>query len=116
MSQLGHQCRFKRKPAHFRFSPDCGRAASYRSATKSADARRGAAHGGELRQAAGAVAAVAADKRGVTRSHAMHYLSRRPKPKFIQGFALAGPPVIGFFLSFKCRTRATRGAWPCFLA
>ena len=31
-------------------------------------ARRGAAHGGELRQAAGAAAAVAADKRGVTRS------------------------------------------------
>ena len=31
-------------------------------------ARRGAAHGGELRQAAGATARVAADKRGVTRS------------------------------------------------
>ena len=38
------------------------------------------------------------------------------KPKFVQGFALARPPVIGLFLSFKCRTRATRGAWPCFLA
>jgi hypothetical protein len=49
--------------------PDSGRiAASHRSATKSADARRGAAHGGELRQAAGAVASVATDKRGVTRS------------------------------------------------
>jgi hypothetical protein len=42
-------------------------AASRRSATKSADARRGAADGGELRQAAGAAAPVAADKRGVTR-------------------------------------------------
>ena len=42
--------------------------ASHRSATKSADARRGAAVGGELRQAAGAAALVAADKRGVTGS------------------------------------------------
>jgi hypothetical protein len=33
-----------------------------------ADPRRGAARGGELRQAAGAVASVATDKRGVTRS------------------------------------------------
>jgi hypothetical protein len=42
------------------FSSDFGHiAASHRPATKSADARRGAAHGGELRQAAGAVAAVA---------------------------------------------------------
>jgi hypothetical protein len=36
--------------ARFRFSPDSGRiAASHRSATKSADARRSAADGGELR-------------------------------------------------------------------
>ena len=41
-------------------------AASHRSATKSADARRGAALGGEPN--AGATARVAADKRGVTRS------------------------------------------------
>ena len=42
--------------AHF-CSPDSGRiAASHRSVTKSADARRGAADDGELRQAAGAVA------------------------------------------------------------
>ena len=34
-----------------------GGAASHRSATKSADARRGAAVGGELRQAAGAAIA-----------------------------------------------------------
>jgi hypothetical protein len=45
---------------HVRFSPDSGRiAASDRSATKSADARRGAAHGGELGQAAGAAALAA---------------------------------------------------------
>jgi hypothetical protein len=44
--------------ARFRFSPNSGRiAASHRSATKSADARRGAADGGELRQAAGVGAA-----------------------------------------------------------
>ena len=48
---------FQAQPAHFRFSPDSGHiAASHRSATKSADARRGAADGGELRQAAGAAA------------------------------------------------------------
>jgi hypothetical protein len=42
------------KTAH-RFSPDSGHiAASHRSATKSADARRGAAVGGELRKVAGA--------------------------------------------------------------
>ena len=47
------------QPAHFRFSPDSGQiATSHRSATKSADARRGAAHGGELRQAAGAAETV----------------------------------------------------------
>ena len=46
-----------KQAAHFRFSPNSGRiAASHRSATKSADARRGAADGGELRQAAGAAA------------------------------------------------------------
>jgi hypothetical protein len=39
---------------HFQFAPDSGRiAASHRSATKSADARRGAADGGELRRVAG---------------------------------------------------------------
>ena len=44
--------------------PDFGHiAASHRSATKSADARRGAADDGELRQAAGAAASAAADKR-----------------------------------------------------
>ena len=60
---------FQAQAARFRFSPDSGHiAASHRSATKSADARRGAADGGELRQAAGAVALAAADKRGVTRS------------------------------------------------
>jgi len=59
---------FHAQAAHFRFCPDSGRiAASHRSATKSADARRGAADGGKLRKAAGADAAVAADKRGVTR-------------------------------------------------
>src|ERR1700722_19413021 len=50
--------------AHFRFFPDSGHiAASRRPASKSADARRGAADDGELRQAAGAAAWVAADKR-----------------------------------------------------
>jgi hypothetical protein len=48
--------------ARFRLSPNSGHiAASHRSATKSADARRGAAVGGELRQAAGAAASVAAE-------------------------------------------------------
>jgi hypothetical protein len=64
---------FKRKPQRFRFSPNSGHiAASHRSATKSAVARRDAAVGGELRRAAGAVASVAADKRGVTRSQHIH--------------------------------------------
>jgi hypothetical protein len=59
MSQLGHQRRFTRKP-RIRFSPNSGRiAALHRLATKSAEARRGAAHGGKLRQAAGAAAPVA---------------------------------------------------------
>jgi hypothetical protein len=40
-------------------------AASHRSATKSADARRGAAVNDELRQVAGAAALVAADERNV---------------------------------------------------
>ena len=58
---------FQAQAAHFRFSPDSGHiAASHRSASKSAHAR-GAAHGGELHQAAGAAALVAADERGVTR-------------------------------------------------
>jgi hypothetical protein len=48
----------KAQAARFRFSPDSGRiASSHRSATKSADARRGAAAAGELRQAAGAAIA-----------------------------------------------------------
>jgi hypothetical protein len=38
---MSHQRRFKHNAAHFRFSPDSGRiAASHRSATKSAEARR----------------------------------------------------------------------------
>jgi hypothetical protein len=50
--------RFKRNPRTSAISPDFGHiAASHRSATKSADARRGATHDGELRQAAGAAAA-----------------------------------------------------------
>ena len=62
----GSSTSFQAQAAHFRFSPDSGHiAASHRSATKSADARRGAAHGGELHQAAGAAALVAADERGV---------------------------------------------------
>src|SRR6478672_1936606 len=66
-TQPGSSTSFQAQAAHFRFSPDSGHiAASHRSATKSADARRGAAHGDENRQAAGA--AIAADKRGVTRS------------------------------------------------
>jgi hypothetical protein len=45
---------FQVQIARFRFSPDSGRiASSHRSATKSADVRRGAADGGELRQVAG---------------------------------------------------------------
>ena len=69
MSEMRHQRRFEHHAAHFRISPDSGHiAASHRSATKSADARRGAAVGGELRQAAGAVASVTTYKRGVTRS------------------------------------------------
>jgi hypothetical protein len=44
---------FQAQAAPFRFSPNSGRiAASYRAATKSADARRGAADGGKLRKAA----------------------------------------------------------------
>jgi hypothetical protein len=60
--------------AHFHFSPDFGHiAASRRSATKSADARRGAADDSELRQATGAVAPVAPDKQGVQgRSRTFH--------------------------------------------
>src|ERR1700731_4792650 len=55
--RLGSSTSFQAKAAHFHFSPDSGHiAASHRSATKSADARRGAAHGGELRQAAGGAA------------------------------------------------------------
>ena len=52
---------FQAQAAHFRLSPDSGHiAASRRSATKSADARRGAALGVELRQDARAAALVAA--------------------------------------------------------
>ena len=83
------------KTAH-RFSPDSGHiTASHRSATKSADARRGAAVGGELRQAAGAAASVAADKRGATglqpQTLQCTICRERQKPKFIRGFALAPP-------------------------
>ena len=53
-TQPGSSTSFQAQAAHFHFSPDSGRiAASHRSATKSADARRGAAVGGELCQAAG---------------------------------------------------------------
>jgi hypothetical protein len=53
----GSSMSFQVQIARFRFSPDSGRiASSHRSATKSADVRRGAAVGGELRQAAGAAA------------------------------------------------------------
>ena len=64
MARLASSTLFQAQAAHFRFSPDFGHiAASHRSATKSPDARRGAADDGELRQAAGAAALVAADKR-----------------------------------------------------
>ena len=70
---LASSTSFQAQVARFRFSPDSGRiGASHRSATKSADARRGAAVGSELRQAAGAAAWVAADKRGVTRLQPLH--------------------------------------------
>ena len=59
MVGLASSTSFQAQAARFRFSPDSGRiASSHRSATKSADARRGAAAGGELRQAAGAAASV----------------------------------------------------------
>jgi len=46
MARLASSTLFQAQAAHFRFSPDSGHiAASHRSATKSADARRGAAHG-----------------------------------------------------------------------
>jgi hypothetical protein len=45
----GSSTSFHAEPAYFHFSPDSGHiAASHRSATKSAEARRGAADGGEL--------------------------------------------------------------------
>ena len=54
---VGSSMSFQAQAAYFRFSPDSGRIdAWYRSATKSADARRGAAVGGELHQTAGAAA------------------------------------------------------------
>ena len=69
--------------------------ASHRSATKSADARQGAVHGRELRQAAGAAARAAADKRGATglqpQTLQCTICRERQKPKFIRGFALAPP-------------------------
>jgi hypothetical protein len=74
----------------------------HRSATKSADARRGVAVGGQLRQAAGAAAPVAADKRNVTRLQPQTLqctiCREGQKPKFIKGFALARPPVTGLLL------------------
>ena len=64
MAEMGHQRRFKRKPRTSIYPSDSGHVAvSHRSVTKSASARRGAADDGELRQAAGAAALVAADKR-----------------------------------------------------
>ena len=103
MAGLASSTSFGVQPPPFRFSPNSGRiAASYRSATKSADARRGAGHDGELRQAAGAAASVAADKPGRDRvaPQTLQCTIRREgqKPKFIQGFALARPPVIRLFL------------------
>jgi hypothetical protein len=60
--RLGHQRWLKRKPRTSVYPPDSGHiTAAHRSATKSADARRGAADDSELRQAAGAAASVAAD-------------------------------------------------------
>ena len=59
MAGLASSTSFQAQAVHFRFSPNSEHiAASHRSATKSADARRGAAHGGELRQGAGAAASV----------------------------------------------------------
>jgi hypothetical protein len=46
------------------------------------------------------------------RCNALSVAKAKSRSSF-RGFALARPPVLGFFLSFKCRTRATRG-WPCF--
>jgi hypothetical protein len=66
---VGSSTSFQAQAAHFRFSPTpTYRCVELRSATKSADARRGAADDGELRRAAGAAASVAADKRSVTGS------------------------------------------------
>ena len=82
--------------ARFRFSPNSGHlAALHRSATKSADARRGAAVGGELRQAAGAAAWAAADKRAVRRpADLRRALPPRRRPA---GAAepYSSPPLIG---------------------
>jgi hypothetical protein len=92
---------FQAQAAHFRFSPDSGRIAAPLG-DQSVDARRGAADGGELHQAAGAVASVAADKRGVTGSQPQTLqctiCREGQKPKFIKGFALARPPVIRLLL------------------
>ena len=119
--------RFKRKPRTSASSPNSGHiAALHRSATKSADARRGAAVGGEFRQAAGAAASVAADKRGVTRLQPQTLqctiCREGQKPKFIRGspasdrlllviqvphasdkrsVALLSCPIDGFVLSLK---------------
>ena len=61
VSEMGPSTSFKRKP-RTPPTPDVSLRRTARRPTKSADARRGAAHGGELRQAAGAAALVAADK------------------------------------------------------
>ena len=51
--RIGSSKSFQAQIARFRFSPDSGQiAASRRPATKSADARRGAADDGEIRQVA----------------------------------------------------------------
>ena len=66
MAGLASSTSFQAQAAHFRFSPDFGDiAASHRSATNRLT-RDEARRGGELHQAAGPAALVAADKRGVT--------------------------------------------------
>ena len=66
MAGWRHQRRFERKPRTSASHRDFGCVdASRRSATKPADARRGAAVCGERRQAAGAASPIAADEQGV---------------------------------------------------
>jgi hypothetical protein len=114
MMAVGHRRRFK-QAARFRFSSDSAHiAASHRSATKSADARRGAADGGEFRQAAGAVASVATDKRGVTmlqpQTLQCTICREGQKPKFIKGFALTRAPVIRLLLVIQVPHASDKGS------